>query len=188
MISLILLASGFGRRFGSNKLLHPIDGKPMVQHIIEKLQHLNGTVIRDQLVTVTVVSQYEDILGIARQHGLSPLMNENAREGISASVKKGVECAEDAEWYAFFMGDQPYLKEETIRAFLTECLAVNCSMASACSEGEPGNPTLFHRRWRKELLQLSGDVGGRRIMKQHPDEVHWFEISHIDKKDIDSLT
>ena len=36
-IALIMLAAGNSRRFGSNKLLYEIEGKPMYQHILEKL-------------------------------------------------------------------------------------------------------------------------------------------------------
>ena len=36
-IALIMLAAGNSRRFGSNKLLYEIDGRPMYRHILEKL-------------------------------------------------------------------------------------------------------------------------------------------------------
>ena len=36
-IDLILLAAGNSRRFGSNKLLYEVDGKPMYAHMLEKL-------------------------------------------------------------------------------------------------------------------------------------------------------
>ena len=36
-IALIMLAAGNSRRFGSNKLLYEIEGKPMYRHILEKL-------------------------------------------------------------------------------------------------------------------------------------------------------
>ena len=36
-IALIMLAAGNSRRFGRNKLLYEIEGKPMYRHILEKL-------------------------------------------------------------------------------------------------------------------------------------------------------
>ena len=41
-IALIMLAAGNSRRFGSNKLLCEIDGKPMYRHILEKLTAVAG--------------------------------------------------------------------------------------------------------------------------------------------------
>ena len=34
-------------------------------------------------------------------------------------------------------------------------------------------------------MKLSGDVGGRSIMKHHPDAVFWFEISEAERCDFD---
>ena len=33
----IVLAAGFSSRFGSNKLLHPVEGLPMYRHIVDVL-------------------------------------------------------------------------------------------------------------------------------------------------------
>ena len=35
MIHVILLAAGYSSRFGSNKLLHIVDGTPMYRHALE---------------------------------------------------------------------------------------------------------------------------------------------------------
>lgn len=45
MIACILLASGFGRRFGSNKLLYEVHGIPMYQHALHMLQALSQQTI-----------------------------------------------------------------------------------------------------------------------------------------------
>ena len=37
--------------------------------------------------------------------------------------------------------------------------------------GQRGNPVLFPRRFFGELLELTGDVGGRDVIRQHPDAV-----------------
>ena len=58
-------------------------------------------------------------------------------------------------------------------------------MASVMSQGEPGNPTLFHQKFRAELLGLTGDTGGRKIMKRCPEQVFWFEIPESERRDID---
>jgi hypothetical protein len=37
--------------------------------------------------------------------------------------------------------------------------------------GRRGNPVIFAIRYKGELLNLKGDVGGREIIKRHPDDV-----------------
>ena len=72
-----------------------------------------------------------------------------------------------------------------MREFLTRAIHSGKTLASAASNGQPGNPTLFSGDWREELLKLSGDTGGRKIMKRHPDEIFWFEIPESERRDWD---
>ena len=43
-------------------------------------------------------------------------------------------------------------------------------------QGELGNPAVFSNRYREELLALEGDVGGRRIIRRHPDDLFLCEV------------
>ena len=57
MICCVLLASGFGRRFGSNKLLYEVGGKPMAAHALELVKELStrtaaGHEIREKRLNV----------------------------------------------------------------------------------------------------------------------------------------
>lgn len=187
MICCVLLASGFGRRFGSNKLLYEVDGKPLYLHTLDMLRQLSKRQMDGQEIRIVVVSQYEAIEEKARTLGAKAVHNPDAAEGIAASVRYGVQAAADAEWMAFFTADQPYLRAETVFRFLEAAIHSGTSMASVKSSGKPGNPTLFHRSWRKELLQLTGDVGGRSIMKRYPEQVFWFEIPEEERWDMDVM-
>ncbi len=185
MIACILLASGFGRRFGSNKLLYEIDGTPMYQYALELLHTVSRQPINGQTVQVIVVSQYPRIEQHAQRLGMLAVHNADAAEGIAASVRHGVRAAQRADWLAFFTADQPELRVETVREFLTQAIQSGKSLASVASEGQPGNPTLFSGAWREQLLRLSGDTGGRKIMKQHPDDIFWFDIPRRERRDWD---
>ena len=187
MISFILLASGFGRRFGSNKLMAEIDGKQMYRHILERLRCAAMEPVCGHEITVVVVSQYEEILDTARDYGMKAVMNAEAAEGISASIRLGILNAPDSEWYFFFTADQPYLQEATIRGF-AEAVAdggERLDLATVHAGGMPGSPTAFHKRYRDDLLALRGDVGGRKILKQHPEDVMWYEVDPKEITDID---
>lgn len=185
MIACILLASGFGRRFGSNKLLYEIDGTPMYQYALELLHTLSQQTINGQTVQVIVVSQYPQIEQHAQKMGMLAVHNADAAEGIAASVRHGVRAAQRADWLAFFTADQPELRVETVREFLIQAIQSGKPLASVASEGQPGNPTLFSSAWREQLLRLSGDTGGRKIMKQHPDDIFWFDIPQRERRDWD---
>lgn len=185
MIACILLASGFGRRFGSNKLLYEIDGVPMYQYALHMLHTLSQQTIDGQSIQVIVVSQYPSIEQHAQKLGMQAVHNADAVEGIAASVRHGVRAAQHADWLAFFTADQPELRAATVREFLTQAIHSGKPFASVASEGQPGNPTLFSGAWREQLLRLSGDTGGRKIMKQHPEDIFWFEIPQQERRDWD---
>ena len=61
MICCVLLASGFGRRFGSNKLLYEVGGKPMALHALELMKELSTRTAAGHEIRAVVVSQYPEI-------------------------------------------------------------------------------------------------------------------------------
>ena len=193
-ITLIYLASGFSRRFGSNKLLYPINGKPMYEHTLaslirlEEKYHAKFDELQEDCpihLQIILVTQYAQIAQYALNHGVKVVRNKMAQEGITASIRLGVEAAKDSDWYAFFVADQPYLQEKTIRSFLTAAMESGKTMASVISSGVPGNPTVFHKIWTSSLLSLTGDRGGRILLNQHPEQVFWYEVEKEEVKDID---
>ena len=185
MICCVLLASGFGRRFGSNKLLYEVGGKPMAAHALELVKELSTRTAAGHEIRAVVVSQYPEIEAQAERMGMHAVHNPDAAEGIAASVRYGTQAAGDAEWIAFFTADQPDLRADTVWEFLCAAVRSGQPMASVMSQGEPGNPTLFHQKFRAELLGLTGDTGGRKIMKRCPEQVFWFEIPESERRDID---
>ena len=185
MINLILLASGYGKRFGENKLLFEIDGMPMYRHILDRLQNVSKKCICGHEVKLTVVTQYEEIISYCSKADIFSIYNGNADEGISASIKLGIMNANDCEWYFFFVADQPYLEEETIDGFITSVLTSDKKLASVCHGDIPGNPTAFKREFKQDLLELKADTGGRSVLKRHLNEILWYEISKKEIRDID---
>lgn len=179
MIGCILMASGFGRRFGGNKLLAEVNGVPLYRRAFDLLAALEGT-------ETVVVSQYPALEQAARARGFRAVHNPDAAEGISASLRYGVAALPDAEWYACFVADQPYLTPEAVNAFLRAARASGKTLASLTDGKRPGNPCLFRRVWREELLSLRGDTGGRRILRAHPEEVFWYTVPERLLVDIDT--
>ena len=108
-IAFVMLAAGNSRRFGSNKLLYEIDGKPMYRHVLEQLEEVSGNCER-----ITVVTQYEEIEQAARTLGARVYINPHPDEGISSSLKIGLKANLDADACLFTVSDQPWLTADTI--------------------------------------------------------------------------
>jgi len=165
MIFGIILASGFSRRMNKDKLLLPVKGVPLVEWIIR-------STAESQLNSCILVYREEKVKAIGERYGLLTVCNEFAQQGQSASVKLGViHAPEEISGYLFLVGDQPYMKARTINRII-ECHNEQPDMILAASYGgQRGNPVLFPSFFRKDLLGLTGDCGGRKIMDAMPDKV-----------------
>ncbi|RHP32806.1 nucleotidyltransferase family protein [Lachnotalea sp. AF33-28] len=180
-LSILLLAAGSSTRFQANKLLTPVNGIPMYRHTLSWAQTLEP----DRLA---VVSQYEEILKEAEAAGAAAVYNGHSDLGISHSIHLALNALEGfaSDAFLFTVCDQPWLTAESVRALLDAFRKSDKGMACLCHNGVPGNPVVFDSRYKKELVSLTGDTGGKRILKAHPEDVLWVETPHnMELKDID---
>jgi len=183
-ISLILLAAGDSLRFNGNKLLHEINGKSMYRHIIEEIDQLPDDLFSRKLI----VTQYDEIMERMKDSGYKIIANRDSRLGISHSIHLALEELENEDTdFLFAVCDQPYLKFPTIEALVRGFYESKKGLACLCFQGEPGNPAIFSNRYRKELMELTGDRGGKKIIRAHLSDVFLLEAAHPGElKDIDS--
>ena len=184
-LGIVFMASGFGRRFGSNKLLYPIDGTPLYTHALSSLIDATNELKSDNAISLAVVSQYDEILEDARKSGAIAVYNPDSDKGITASIKLGINNLPESEHYAFFVADQPYLKAETTAAFLKSYLENGKPIGCVTDSIVSGSPVVFSRAFLPELLALEGDRGGKQIVMKNPEDVFYYEVSPRELFDLD---
>ncbi len=186
-VALIYMASGFGSRFGANKLLEDLDGRPMYRHGLDCLRQVQADLEgRGWKVNLLVVSQYEEILKEAALLGAEAVYNGHSSQGITASIRIGTLAAgQDTQLYAFCVADEPRLRQETVTGFLTGFEASGYGMGCVCAEGRRGNPAAFAKGYREELLALTGDKGGSQLMKRHPEDLWLYQAPWEELRDVD---
>ncbi|MGN8896930.1 nucleotidyltransferase family protein [Flavonifractor sp. HCP28S3_F3] len=176
----VLLASGQGRRFGSNKLLAEVEGIPLYRRAMDTLAGAG-------LHRLAVCSPYPEILAAGENSGFLPLRNEHAAEGISASVRLGLSAMEDLDGVLFAVCDQPYLTTESIINLINSFQELKTAICALSWQGQRGNPVIFPRDLFGELAALTGDVGGGAVIRRHPDRLllveafSTWELSDVDK-------
>ncbi len=178
-IAIILEAAGNSTRYGSNKLLHIMeDGRPMICRILKAAG--SQTVFRKILVT-----QYDEAARLAV--GFDVVMNNEPELGISHSMQLGIEAAGNADAYMFCVCDQPWLTSATIKKLLDTFETCGRGIVSLSWNGRMSNPKIFSSRYRDELMNLSGDTGGRQIIASHSDDLLLVEAAdEIETIDIDT--
>ena len=173
-IALIMLAAGNSRRFGSNKLLYEVDGKPMYRHILEKLM-----AVANDSESITVVTQYEEIEQAARSCGTNVYINPHPDEGISSSLKIGLKANLDADACLFTVSDQPWLTTTTIHQLIDLLKTSQRGIACVSCEGKLGNPCIFTRKYYEELLSITGDRGGKSVITAHREDTAVLKVNDM---------
>jgi len=171
VITGIILASGFSRRMGEEKLLLAIKGVPMVERVI-KAAHAS------QLDELILVYQRYEIKEIAEKYGIKTVFNRHADRGQSSAVKLGVRSSlPDTDGFMFLVGDQPYLNASTINKLIAVFKQDYPFIVVPVYNGTRGNPVIFPLTAKKELRALKGDCGGRIIIDRMKDRVKLVSIA-----------
>lgn len=178
----IVLAAGKSARFGGNKLLACVNGKRLYEHTIERMQALSG-------FPRFLVTGYSEIAEAGKEQGMHVVKNEKPEEGISYSIRLGLEAClkqyPDIKGVIFSVCDQPNLKLTTIQKILNAAVVHRGQILCAGNAERSGNPVLWDKAFFGELMELSGDYGGRQIMVQVPEKVRYVETAEEELKDID---
>ena len=175
-LAFIMLAAGNSRRFGSNKLMYEVDGVPMYQRTLRQLRKAAEKIPDSRIILVTQ-PQYSEIIDVVKGTGAEVLFNPQPERGIASSMQIGLESAKDADACMFTVADQPWLTAETIIALYDAFQSENKGMACTRHGEKTGNPCVFSEKYYKELMGITGDRGGKQVIKRHPEDVVYFKIS-----------
>ena len=175
-LALIMLAAGNSRRFGSNKLIYEVDGVPMYLQTLRQIQKAALKIPDSRIILVTQMQQSE-IIDAAKEIGAEALINPQPERGISSSMQIGLESAKDADACLFTVSDQPWLTAETIIALYDAFQSENKGMACTIRGEKTGNPCIFSKKYYRELMEITGDKGGKQIIKRYPEDVTYLKIS-----------
>lgn len=112
--SVVILAAGKGTRMKSSlpKVLHPIAGKPMVQHIIDTVNGLGAQNIH------LVYGHGGEQLQQALTHNQLNWCLQAEQLGTGHAVQQAVPALQDDENVLILVGDAPLIKTQTLRQLL----------------------------------------------------------------------
>lgn len=164
MITGIILASGFSRRMGRDKLLIEIDGEKIIERVIKAC-------CKSKLDDIILIYRSEDIKEIGSKYNIKSIYNDNAHLGQSEGLKLGLKASIDSDSYMFLVGDQPFLTPEIINKLIEEYNQTDSSIILPYYNGHRGMPMIISSIYREELLDVVGDKGGRDIIKNNPSKV-----------------
>jgi len=173
MICAIVLAAGRSERMGTQKLLLPLGGRPVIVRVMDEL--LRSLVDK---VLVVVEREGERIRVALQDHAATFVTNPEHEGDMLSSVRCGLRAVPTVcEGVLVALGDQPgissTLVDEMIRSFRHRQSAL---VVPTC-QGRRGHPLLFGAQLSHEVLHQHGSYGLRGLLESHAGEILEIPVS-----------
>lgn len=170
-ISLVIFAAGLSSRFGKQKLVQEIRGRKVIEILTETVSNLPL-----EKKYIVVKKDDEDLKRIVGK-GFIILENPNPEKGMSESIKTAIKALpETSEGIMMLLGDQPLVPASHLEKILVEFESSNRGIAATRYNGEIRNPAIFSRKYFNDLLELNGDIGGRKLFEAFRDDIKMVEL------------
>lgn len=167
LVSAILLAAGKSSRMGKLKQLMPMGDGTMLEQTLDNL-------LGSKVTEVIVVLGYkaEEVTKRLSGRPVKVVVNPLYRKGMGTSIAAGLKFVDSqAQAVMLVMGDQPYVDSPTIDRLIDAFSSNKKGIAIPTHNGQRGHPLIFAKKYQALLYALSGDIGGREIIKQNPEDV-----------------
>ena len=175
----LIMAAGAASRFGANKLFATYRGRSLLE--------LAFLAVPPKLFDrVTVVSQYESALALARQYGFDTVLNREPELGVSRTIQLGTQAMADCDAILYMVADQPLLQPNSVCAVVERWMREPGCIAGAAHNGVRGNPCIFPQKFFPALMALTGDTGGSRVIRRHEELLRLVEIPPEELYDCDT--
>lgn len=179
MVGAVILAAGESQRMGEPKLLLQVKGKRMVEWVVDSFK---GVV--DELVVV-LGHDPESLIPTLEKLGTRWVVNENYRDGMISSFKKGLERLKNCDAVFLALGDQPFVNRDFLMKAV-DAWKEGARIVSPVHKGKKGHPVLFDQGLFDEIFSLREHEMIRDVIHRHDDKHQLVEAGEWAVTDIDT--
>ena len=152
----VIMASGEGKRFGSNKLMADFGGKPLAAHIIDTAKSVFKNIV--------VVTRHKDVETLCQNIGVNVILHN--MPGRNDTIRLGLEfLGDNLDGYIFCQGDQPLLTADTLFDMISEFEKDKEKIVRLQYDSTPCSPVIFPNWCCSELTNLPQGKGGNVVVK-----------------------
>lgn len=163
-VAAVILAAGESRRYGGLKLLAPLAGRPLLQHVLDAA---NASTLDDVLLVVGHAA--DEILAAVQLGRARAVLNAAYASGQASSLRAGLGAASGTDAVVVLLGDQPGVRPELLAALIERQRISGAAAVMSSRQGRRSPPTLLHRDLWPALEALTGDVGAREVLAGRDD-------------------
>ena len=169
-VGIIILAAGESKRMGVPKQLLDVNGKSMLQGVIDSALDTSCYPI-----TVVVGAHKKDVVPSLEGIPINIMDNPEWEKGMSGSIKRGlvgsylITKAIDA--IIITTSDMPEIKAETFKELVKAAIEKDAGIITSKYAGVMGVPALIKRDLFNEILDLKGDEGLKQIFQKYKGQI-----------------
>ena len=155
---------------GKPKQLLQYEGQSLLKHAIQEAIYS----IADPVIVVLGANadKFEKEISEKKVHIIE---NKEWEEGMASSVRAGLNTLlkinPTADAVIFMVCDQPFISSSLLNDLIVVQQETHKPIVTSNYGEAIGPPALFHKSIFKDLLQLKGDAGARKIIQQYSDDV-----------------
>ncbi len=171
-LAAVVLAAGRAERFGADKRLAQLRGRPLIEWALESLAGF------DFAQKICVVRDDDPIGDVARGYDIAPVVNDRAAEGVGTSLACGIAALGEVDGAFIVLADMPDIPPGLYAAMAARFAEGDADIVVPRHAGRAGHPVLFGAACFTALKALTGDRGGRSLIDQGRYRVIWLDSAH----------
>ena len=170
----VVLAAGAGSRFGGGKLLAPLGGRPVLQHVLDAVAAAGL-----ERVVVVLGSDAAAVEGAVAWRAERRVVNPDPMRGLASSVQIGIAALDaDVDRAVVVLGDQPRVPAVAFAGLLGAPVDPARPVVVPVYPDDRGhNPVLLERAAFASASDLAGDRGFGPWIVAHPELVREVPVS-----------
>ena len=158
-VKAVVLAAGESRRMGANKLLLPLAGRPLLDHVLGRLEAYPTVVVTGH--------KPEEVEPLALRRGAQVVHNPRYKEGMTTSFQAGLKAAVEADAVFLCLGDSLGASPGLLARMVERMEESDALLVSPLYQGRRGHPVLVSGRLFPQILALGPGETLRNLFQAH---------------------
>ncbi|MDZ7673217.1 MAG: nucleotidyltransferase family protein [Halanaerobiales bacterium] len=179
MYSAVILAAGEADRMGKLKQLLPWKEKTILETVIDNVldsKHIDDEI---RIVLGAQADRVKDKISYNSDKRIIIKENPDYKEGMSTSLKKGIEhLSESTKYLVIFLGDQPLITPDIFDNIINRFEEISAEIMLPVYNKKPGHPVIISTEYLPEINKLEGPMGLKPFLDSHKDIVKHYPVEN----------
>ena len=182
MIHALILAAGASQRMGTQKLLLPYDGVPLLRRVYRQLYEAG--MVHSHVVTG---HDHETLQELIDDDTVSFTRNTDYEQGMLSSIRCGLKALpENCSGALIALGDHPQIHVPVIQDLLEASWTEVDKIIAPIHDGRRGHPLIIPRRCWQDLYTRYDDMGLRGLLREESDNIFTIDAPSSIHEDMDT--